>query len=65
MYQKPDFIKVSVKANDVFAAYGATGGPEEEYTTATVPCTPSDPQYEHTTFTGWGWGIQCYQHFNP
>ena len=34
-----------MKANDVFANYGATSCPEEEYTTATVPCTPSDPNY--------------------
>lgn len=65
MYQKPDFIKVSVKANDVFANYGVTGCPQQENITATQPCTPDDPNYQHDTFTGWGWGIQCYTVFNP
>jgi hypothetical protein len=64
MYQKPDFIKVSLKVSDVFANYLATGCPQEEYTNKTAPCE-NTPDYEHKTFTGEGWGHQCYRIFNP
>ena len=40
MYQKPDFVKVSLKVSDVFANYNATGCPEDEFLQwqYTVPC---------------------------
>lgn len=68
MYQKPDFIKVSVKASDVFAAYGSTGCPQEEgfMSNFTQPCKPSDPNYveNHYTLTGMGLGHMCYSTLN-
>ena len=69
MYQKPDFIKVSVKANDVFAPYGTGGCPENEYELEnfTIPCTPSDPNYSvsYDTYTGMGYSYMCYSALNP
>ena len=68
MYQKPDFIKVSVKANDVFGNYDATGCPEDEFLQwkYTVPCEDTDDyQQVANTFTGLGWGTGCYSDFNP
>ena len=68
MYQKPDFIKVSVKANDVFGNYDASGCPQDERGSwvYTQPCDGSeDYHYEYVTFTGLGFGIQCYSSFNP
>ncbi len=69
MYQKPDFIKVSVKVNDIFAGYNTDSGcPEDEflYWNYTVPCegTP-DYRQEANTFTGLGWGSGCYSTLNP
>lgn len=69
MYQKPDFMKVSVKVQDVFSGYLATGCPYDEETVInyTVPCTESDPNYSynHSTYVSEGWGHQCYTIFNP
>ena len=68
MYQKPDFVQVSVKVEDVFANYLATGCPEDEQGSwmHTVPCegTP-EYEYEKSTFTEAGWGHQCYSVLNP
>ena len=65
MYQKPDFIKVSVKANDVFAAYGTTGCPQDETSSYTVPCNPGDPGYFAVTLTGLGYTYECYTSLMP
>lgn len=64
MYQKPDFIKVSVKANDVFAAYGSTGCPMDEMTFYTIPCDAGDPNYMETTLLGMGYSHECYTTLN-
>jgi len=68
MYQKPDFIKVSVKVNDVFASYVSTGCPEDERGAwvYTIPCEDT-PSYEYveSTFTGMGLGHQCYSTLAP
>ena len=65
MYQKPDFIKVSVKANDVFAAYGTTGCPQDEMSGYISPCNPGDPNYYETTLTGLGYTHECYSSLMP
>ena len=68
MYSAPDFVKVSVKAKDIFSGY-------EEHcpmdmlvqTNHTVPCSDSDPNYTVFTITyvGEGIGYQCYSTYNP
>lgn len=68
MYQKPDFVKVSLKVSDVFASYGTTGCPQdEEHKWAyTIPCEGTDDYTEiHNTYTGMGFGHQCYSSLNP
>ena len=68
MYQKPDFIKVSVKANDVFAPYGTGGCPEDEFLqwAYTIPCEGTEDYRQiANTYTGMGYGYQCYSSLNP
>ena len=64
MYQKPDFMKVSVKVKDVFASYN-TGCPHDEYLGWTNPCTTDDPNYTYEDFLALGWGSSCYSTLNP
>ena len=68
MYQKPDFVKVSLKVSDVFAPYLATGCPEDEFLQwrHTVPCEGT-PEYSQVadTYTGMGYGHMCYSTYNP
>ena len=68
MYQKPDFVQVSVKVADVFANYLATGCPEDERLTwqFTKPCEGTDKyQQVAETFTSQGFDHNCYSSFNP
>ena len=68
MYQKPDFIKVSVKVKDVFANYLATGCPEDEFLLwqFTDPCEGTDDYKQvASTYTGTGIGHQCYSTDRP
>ena len=65
MYQKPDFIKVSVKVKDVFANYQASGCPMDESRQYTQPCTEDDPNYIYNSFIGLGLAHQCYTTSNP
>ena len=68
MYQKPDFVQVSVKVADVFANYLATGCPEDERLMwqFTVPCEGTDKyQQVSGTLTSMGLGHECYTSFNP
>ena len=68
MYQKPDFVKVSLKVSDVFANYNATGCPEDEFLQwqYTVPCEGTDDYHQvANTYTGMGLAHQCYSGFNP
>ena len=68
MYQKPDFVQVSVKVEDVFANYLTTGCPEDEFLQwqFTVPCEGTDDYKQvANTYTGMGYGHQCYSKFNP
>lgn len=68
MYQKPDFMKISVRAADVFASNGKTGCPQDHQIswTYTMPCDGTDEyQQVESTFTELGWGHQCYTTQNP
>lgn len=68
MYQKPDFIKISVRAADVFASNGKTGCAQDQSGTWTYtqPCEGTDEyKYVENTFTELGWGHQCYTSQNP
>ena len=68
MYQKPDFVQVSVKVEDVFANYLTTGCPEDEFLqwNFTVPCEGTDNyQQVSNTYTGMGMAHQCYSTYNP
>ncbi len=68
MYQKPDFVQVSVKVADVFANYLATGCPEDEFLQwqFTVPCEGTDNYHQvANTYTGMGLAHQCYSAYNP
>lgn len=68
MYQKPDFIKISVKVNDVFASYTSTGCPQDEQGSwmFTEPCEGSDNyHYVENTFSGMGLGHKCYSTLAP
>jgi hypothetical protein len=66
MYQKPDFVKVSVKVKDVFANYSGTSCPMDE---GTVNLLVASPCYvitvPDTTYVAQGWGIGCYSTNNP
>lgn len=68
MYTAPDFVKVSVKAKDIFAGY-VTGCPMDQFQqeSYTIPCSPSDPNYSVTsdTYIGLGWTATCYSTQNP
>ena len=59
MYQKPDFVKVSVKVKDVFANYIQTGCIKDEGAVVLQnsgdACLPFDG-----TFMDLGWDHQCY-----
>ncbi len=68
MYQKPDFIQISVKVEDVFANYLTTGCPEDETLMwiYTIPCAGKDNyRQEYQTLTQAGMGNQCYSTYNP
>lgn len=58
MYQKPDFIKVSVKVKDVFASYN-TSCPHDEMSMWVQPCLGTDG-YVHMDYLEMGMGHQCY-----
>lgn len=68
MYQKPDFVKVSLKVSDIFANYVTTGCPEDEELKwmYTVPCEGT-PGYKevYSTYTGIGLGYYCYTTQKP
>lgn len=66
MYQKPDFVKVSLKVSDVFANYSQTKCPMDEGSLSMLAgnnCT--DIYIENTTFVEQGWGVGCYHSQNP
>ena len=68
MYQKPDFIKVSVKVNDVFANYSSTGCPADErgMWTYTIPCEGTENyHYVEGTMVSLGLASQCYTTLAP
>lgn len=68
MYQKPDFVKVSLKVSDIFANYAATACPEDEFLQwqFTVPCEGTDNWQEvANTYTGMGYAHMCYSTKNP
>lgn len=70
MYSAPDFVKVSVKAADIFSGYShVTGCPMDQFQqeSYTIPCSPSDPNYTivANTYIGLGWGSECYSTNNP
>lgn len=65
MYQKPDFLTVSVKVKDVFSSYLASGCPHDEYTSYTSPCSTADENYVHMDYLELGWGDGCYSIHNP
>ena len=68
MYQKPDFVQVSVKVADVFANYLATGCPEDEALmwVYTIPCKDTDNYHqEYRTMTQADFGRSCYTTYNP
>ncbi len=66
MYQKPDFVRVSVKVKDVFANYTAGGCPMDE---GAVNLLSESPCYvihiDNTTYVAQGWGDGCYSTLNP
>ena len=68
MYTAPDFIRVSVKAKDIFSGYD-THCPMDEFRFErnTNPCTAADPRYEIVvnTYVGEGWGLGCYSTQDP
>ena len=68
MYKAPDFVKVSVKAKDIFSGYG-THCPMDQFQqeSYTIPCSPSDPNYNlvANTYIGLGWGDSCYSTQDP
>lgn len=67
MYQKPDFVKVSLKVSDIFANYGTTGCPQDEtgIWQFTQPCEGTDDYtFVYQTHTDMGWGHQCYTTYN-
>lgn len=68
MYNAPDFVKVSVKAKDIFSGYD-THCPMDEYKLEnnTIPCGPDDPNYTISldTYVGMGWAATCYSTRDP
>jgi hypothetical protein len=67
MYQKPDFVKVSLKVSDIFASYLATGCPEDEFVYQTHVVNTNCKDTDQTnTFTGvYQQAHHCYSEFNP
>ena len=66
MYQKPDFVKVSVKVKDVFANYIQSGCKMDEGAYhALVGDNCYDYTVDNTTFVAEGWGIGCYSTLAP
>ena len=71
MYQKPDFVQVSVKVEDVFANYLTTGCPHDSYfgwTLTGLPeqCKASGSAIEtEYVFTSLSATHQCYSTQNP
>lgn len=72
MYQKPDFVQISVKVEDVFANYLTTGCPKDGfagwmYSGDTAADCEGKPGYTYVdnTLTGLGYAHMCYSSFNP
>ena len=66
MYQKPDFVRVSVKVKDVFANYLQTGCPHDETQTGTKDYTGCMTDSFVAVLTEIGWDPSlCYSEFNP
>lgn len=69
MYKAPDFVKVSVKAKDIFSGYNVEHCPMDQFQqeSYTIPCSPSDPNYSlvANTYIGLGWGDSCYSTQDP
>ena len=66
MYQKPDFMKISIKAQDVFSSYAGCPNDEGYVSVLTDPCD-NDPNMKeiYGTFIEFGWGYQCYSSEKP
>lgn len=64
-YIAPDYEFVTLQVKDVFAAYGDTGCPHDEYTAYTSPCTTDDSNYIYMDYLEMGWGNGCYSIYNP
>ncbi|MDO4748162.1 MAG: hypothetical protein Q4A12_03190 [Eubacteriales bacterium] len=68
MYQKPDFLKISLKVKDVFANYSVTGcAPNTADTQGQVDLgvgTCSDVGTSNT-WVSLGLGASCYTEQNP
>ena len=71
MYNKPDFVQVSVKVEDVFANYLSTGCPHDgfagwAYVGSAADCEGTEgAQWVDNTFIGLGFAHQCYSTNNP
>ncbi len=66
MYQKPDFVKVSVRVKDVFANYSGSGCPMDEGAINLLAGSPCyDVHIPNTTYIAQGWGDGCYSTQNP
>ena len=66
MYQKPDFVKVSVKVKDVFANYVGSGCPMDEGAVNLLAVSPCrEYVVENTTYIAQGWGNGCYSTLTP
>lgn len=69
MYNAPDFVKVSVRAKDIFSGYNVEHCPMDQFQqeSYTIPCSPSDPNYNlvANTYIGLGWGDSCYSTQDP
>lgn len=67
-YSSPDYEKVSLLIEDIFASYGATGCPADERGewVYTHPCDGADRVWEpKSTFISEGLDHQCYSSYNP
>ncbi len=67
MYQAPDFIKVSTKAEDVYANYSTGCMPDGRYyyeQAVAATCLDLGPFVDDVVATYSG-GIQCYSTLNP
>lgn len=66
MYQKPDFVKVSLKVKDVFANYSAGGCPMDEGSVNLLAGTGcKDIEVPNTTYMALNWGDGCYSTLTP